>query len=76
MGTQHGMVHILSYEGAKISSYRPHSANITDIRIDEDNEFVATASFEGRCPLSRFSDFRSSHDQISYYAGDACFRLS
>lgn len=47
MGTQHGMVHILSYEGAKISSYRPHSANITDIRIDEDNEFVATASFEG-----------------------------
>lgn len=41
------MVHVLSYEGNKISSYRPHSAIVTSIRIDEENEIIATASFEG-----------------------------
>ncbi|KAK1922178.1 hypothetical protein DB88DRAFT_497458 [Papiliotrema laurentii] len=51
LGTQHGMVHILSYEGAKINSYRPHSANVTSIRIDEEDQVVATASFEGRVLL-------------------------
>ena len=42
------MVHILTYEGSKINSYRPHGASITDIKIDEESDFVATASMEGR----------------------------
>ncbi len=46
------MVHILSYEGSKINSYRPHAASINDIKIDEDSEFVATASVEGESHIS------------------------
>lgn len=42
-----GMVHVLSYEGAKVNSFRPHAANITQLRLDEENDFVATASVEG-----------------------------
>jgi hypothetical protein len=41
------MVHILTYEGSKVNSYRPHGASITDIKIDEESDFVATASMEG-----------------------------
>lgn len=52
MGTHNGMVHILSYEGQKISSYRPHAASINDIKIDDDSEFVATASVEGALSIS------------------------
>jgi len=48
LGTHNGMVHILTYEGSKINSYRPHGASITDIKIDEESDFVATASMEGR----------------------------
>ena len=44
------MVHILSYEGITIRSYRPHGASVTCIRIDEEDEFVVTSSFEGRRP--------------------------
>lgn len=47
IGTHHGMVHILTYEGSKVNSSRPHSASITSLRLDEENEFVATASVEG-----------------------------
>lgn len=42
-----GMVHVLSYEGAKINSFRPHAANVTSLCLDEENDFVATASMEG-----------------------------
>ena len=41
------MVHVLSYEGAKVNSYRPHAASVTSLRMDEDNDFVATSSVEG-----------------------------
>lgn len=47
LGTQNGMVHVLTYEGAKVNSFRPHAANVTALRLDEDNDFVATASMEG-----------------------------
>ena len=43
------MVHILSYEGAKVNSYRPHAASVTCLRMDEENDFVATSSVEGQC---------------------------
>lgn len=41
------MVHMLSYDGSKIGSFRPHAASVNDIKIDEDGDFVATASVEG-----------------------------
>jgi hypothetical protein len=44
------MVHILTYEGSKVNSSRPHGASITSLRLDEDNDFVATASVEGEPP--------------------------
>ena len=51
MGTHNGMVHVLSYEGSKVNSFRPHAASITCLRMDEENDFVATASFEGELEL-------------------------
>ncbi len=51
IGTMMGMVHVLSYEGAKINSFRPHAANVTSICLDEENDFVATASMEGELCL-------------------------
>jgi hypothetical protein len=48
------MVHMLSYEGSKIGSFRPHAASINDIKIDEDGDFVATASVEGARNIHRF----------------------
>ncbi|ORY33376.1 hypothetical protein BCR39DRAFT_563909 [Naematelia encephala] len=48
LGTHNGMVHLLTYEGAKVNSFRPHAASVTCLRLDEENDFVATASVEGR----------------------------
>jgi len=42
------MVHLITYEGSKISSFRPHAASVTCLKMDEDNGFVATASVEGK----------------------------
>jgi len=47
LGTDNGMVHLLTYEGSKVNSFRPHTASVTCLRLDEDNEFVGTASFDG-----------------------------
>ena len=41
------MVHVLSYEGSKVNSFRPHAASVTCLKMDQDSEFVATASVEG-----------------------------
>jgi hypothetical protein len=41
------MVHILTYEGTRVKSFRPHAASVLDIKICDDEEFVATASVEG-----------------------------
>jgi hypothetical protein len=48
LGTHNGMVHILTYEGSKVNSSRPHGASITCLRLDEENDFVATSSVEGQ----------------------------
>lgn len=44
------MVHLLTYEGSQINSFRLHTASITCLRLDEDNDFVATSSVEGELP--------------------------
>jgi len=46
------MVHILTYEGSKVNSSRPHGASITCLRLDEENDFVATSSVEGQLPIT------------------------
>ena len=57
LGTHNGMVHILTYEGSKVNSSRPHGASITSLWLDEENDFVATASVEGQCSVVyRMSD--------------------
>jgi hypothetical protein len=50
LGTHNGMVHVLTYEGTRVKSFRPHAASVLDIKICEDDEFVATASVEGASP--------------------------
>jgi hypothetical protein len=49
------MVHVLSYEGAKVNSYRPHAATITCLRMDEENDYVATTSMEGELRYAALS---------------------
>jgi hypothetical protein len=53
LGTHNGMVHILTYEGSKVNSSRPHGASITCLRLDEENDFVATSSVEGQLPTTK-----------------------
>jgi hypothetical protein len=46
------MIHVMTYEGSKIDSYRGHGANVTCLRLDEDNEFLASAGYDGKhCSL-------------------------
>ncbi|GHJ85158.1 hypothetical protein NliqN6_1560 [Naganishia liquefaciens] len=52
LGTHNGMVHILTYEGTRVKSFRPHGASVVDIKICDDEEFVATASVEGRVMIN------------------------
>ncbi|RXK35663.1 vacuolar protein sorting 41 [Tremella mesenterica] len=59
LGTHNGMVHVLSYEGSKVNSFRPHAASITCLRMDEENDFVATASFEGRVVIHSITSTES-----------------
>lgn len=48
MGTHWGAVHILDFDGNLIKSWQNHSATVNDISIDEAEDFVATASDDGR----------------------------
>lgn len=74
------MVHILSYEGVKINSFRPHAASVTCLRMDESDDFVATSSVEGRPSVSTsFAMFetkiinRPCGDSFSQHTGILCF---
>lgn len=50
------MVHVMTYEGSKIDSYRGHGANVTCLRLDEENEFLASTGYDGvyRSPGASF----------------------
>ncbi|KAI5452845.1 Vacuolar protein sorting-associated protein 41 [Naganishia albida] len=52
LGTHNGMVHVLTYDGTRVKSFRPHGASVVDIKICEEDEFVATASVEGRVMIN------------------------
>ncbi|WRT70170.1 uncharacterized protein IL334_007164 [Kwoniella shivajii] len=59
LGTHNGMVHILTYEGAKVNSFRPHAASVTCLKMDEENDFVATSSVEGRVVIHSLTSTES-----------------
>ncbi|WWD19691.1 hypothetical protein CI109_104155 [Kwoniella shandongensis] len=59
LGTHNGMVHVLSYEGAKVNSFRPHAASVTCLKMDEENDFVATSSVEGRVVIHSLTSTES-----------------
>ena len=65
VGTHAGMVHVLSYTGQKLSSYRAHTASVMAICISDDgSEFIGTASFDGPSPdLSRQVSCRRQRDR-------------
>ncbi|KAI8371458.1 uncharacterized protein BYT42DRAFT_594997 [Radiomyces spectabilis] len=48
LGTHWGVVHILDFEGNVIKSFRHHSATVNDISIDDADEYVASASDDGK----------------------------
>ncbi|KAI9018076.1 hypothetical protein CLU79DRAFT_761600 [Phycomyces nitens] len=48
LGTHWGCVHILDFEGNVIKSFRHHSATVNDISIDSADEYVASASDDGK----------------------------
>ncbi|KAF7728592.1 Vacuolar protein sorting-associated protein 41 [Apophysomyces ossiformis] len=48
LGTHWGAVHILDFEGNVIKSFRHHAATVNDISIDSADEFVASASDDGK----------------------------
>ncbi|KAL7418518.1 Vacuolar protein sorting-associated protein 41 [Cryptotrichosporon argae] len=73
IGTHNGMVHILTYEGAKVNSFRPHAASVTCLRLDEENDFVATASVEGRVVIQSLTS--TEHNIFDYKRPMRCVAL-
>lgn len=41
-----GFIHLLDMSGNHLRTYRPHSASVLDLTVDDDN-FVASASMDG-----------------------------
>ncbi|KZP00266.1 vacuolar protein sorting-associated protein 41 [Calocera viscosa TUFC12733] len=47
-GTHNGVVHVIDHQGNNIKAYRSHSATISSIDVDYENQFIATASVDGK----------------------------
>ncbi|KAK9762214.1 Vacuolar protein sorting-associated protein 41, variant 2 [Basidiobolus ranarum] len=48
LGTHWGMVHIMDFNGNEVKKFRPHGATINSLSIDDHEEYVATASDDGK----------------------------
>lgn len=48
LGTHNGLIFVLDFAGQVIHRYRPHSATINHLTIDDHSEFVASASIDGQ----------------------------
>jgi WD40 repeat protein len=65
MGTHWGAVHILDFDGNLIKSWQNHSATVNDISIDNAEDYVATASDDGK--YRRFDgSFKLLHQTHQY----------
>lgn len=57
LATHSGIIHVLDYTGARVKSYRSHTASIIDMCFDETADFIASASIDGTsqktCCLSK-----------------------
>ncbi|KAI8088964.1 uncharacterized protein BX664DRAFT_263200 [Halteromyces radiatus] len=48
LGTHWGAVHILDFEGHLVKSFQQHTATVNDISIDASEEYIASASDDGK----------------------------
>ncbi|ORZ22629.1 hypothetical protein BCR42DRAFT_172424 [Absidia repens] len=48
LGTHWGAVHVLDFEGNVVKSFQRHTATVNDISIDASDEFIASASDDGK----------------------------
>ncbi|CAO3637448.1 unnamed protein product [Cunninghamella blakesleeana] len=48
LGTHWGTVHVLDFEGNIVKSFQKHNATVNDISIDASEEFIASASDDGK----------------------------
>ncbi|KAI8073983.1 hypothetical protein BC940DRAFT_363920 [Gongronella butleri] len=48
LGTHWGAVHVLDFEGNVVKSFQHHNATVNDISIDASDEFIASASDDGK----------------------------
>ncbi|KAF9004353.1 hypothetical protein BDQ17DRAFT_1241222 [Cyathus striatus] len=55
LGTHAGIIHILTLDGTRIKSYKPHLASILDITIDPTGDFVGSASIDGQIHIRSLS---------------------
>ncbi|KAA1109715.1 Vacuolar protein sorting-associated protein 41 [Puccinia graminis f. sp. tritici] len=55
LGTHNGVVYILNHRIELIKRFRPHSATIYDIKIEVSEQFVATASMDGKISIVQLS---------------------
>lgn len=51
LGTHNGVVYILNHRIELIKRFRPHSATIYDIKIEVAEQFIATASMDGKISI-------------------------
>ncbi|ORX43267.1 vacuolar protein sorting-associated protein 41 [Piromyces finnis] len=52
VGTHNGMIHILDLNGNSVKRFKCHSATINQISIDDNGEYVASASDDGRVVIN------------------------
>ncbi|ORX62542.1 vacuolar protein sorting-associated protein 41 [Hesseltinella vesiculosa] len=48
LGTHWGAVHVLDFEGNVVKSFQRHKATVNDISIDASDEYIASASDDGK----------------------------
>ncbi|KAI8332834.1 hypothetical protein BC941DRAFT_462763 [Chlamydoabsidia padenii] len=48
LGTHWGAVHVLDFEGNVVKSFQRHTATVNDISIDASDEYIASASDDGK----------------------------
>ncbi|KAH9468700.1 hypothetical protein Pst134EA_009234 [Puccinia striiformis f. sp. tritici] len=56
IGTHNGVVYILNHRIELIKRFRPHSATIYDIKIEVAEQFVATASMDGKISIVQIAN--------------------
>ncbi|CAJ0628978.1 9287_t:CDS:10 [Entrophospora sp. SA101] len=56
LGTHNGEIFILDFDGNRIKQYSSNSATISDISIDAYEEYIASASIDGKVIIHKWED--------------------